>query len=85
MTQVDAVRRRLIETTLARIIREATPLGIFSRETIVDGLVLCDGSIERFNDCYNAWRKLNPTLVAPTGLYERDFIDYVRGEPERLL
>lgn len=79
MTQVDDVRRRLVEVTLARLIREATPLGIFSRETIVEGLVLCDGSVDRFNECYNAWRKLNPTLTAPTCRYESDFLDHVRS------
>lgn len=58
MHVVDVVRRRLIASTCRDVIEQAVPLKIFSRDTIIDGLVICNGNVDEFNKHYNAWRKL---------------------------
>lgn len=89
MHVVDDVRRRLIESTCRDVIEQAVPLNIFSRETIVTGLVLCYGSIEQFNTHYNAWRRQRSTQIIVVTLGPKDddvhcedeplFLDFVRG------
>lgn len=74
---VDDVRRRLIESTHRKLIDDAVPLNIFTRDVIVDGLVLCGGSIELFNTHYNAWRKTQPKFILRSHK-TADFLDFVK-------
>jgi len=85
--QLDAVRRRLVEVTCREVVEQAWPLRIFSRETIIEGLVLCDASVDQFNGIYNAWRKQRPGKVISVTIgegidvkcdEEPEFLDFVR-------
>lgn len=78
MHVVDDVRRRLIESTCRELIDQAVPLNIFSRDVIVDGLVLCGGSIDQFNTHYNAWRKTQPKVILRSHK-TTEFLDFVRS------
>jgi len=88
VTQAETVRRRLVEATCKEVVEQAWPLRIFSRETIVEGLVMCDGSVERFNILYNAWRKQRAVAAIKVvlGPSEHDvqcdeepgFLDFIR-------
>lgn len=79
MHVVDDVRRRLIESTHRKVIDEAVPLNIFTRDVIVDGLVLCGGSIDEFNTHYNAWRKTQPDVILRSHKTV-EFLEFVRSE-----
>lgn len=66
------------------------PLRIFSRETIVAGLVLCGGSIEQFNTHYNAWRRKRSKAIIVVMMgpgdevrcdEEPQFLDFVKDAP----
>lgn len=95
MHVVNDVRRRLIESTCRDVIEQAVPLKIFSRTTIVAGLVLCNGSIEQFNKHYNEWRhrRARAAIVVTLGPKNDDvhcddephFLDFVRSrQPETI-
>lgn len=73
---VDDVRRRMIEGLHKELLDGAEPLNIFRRSTIVDGLVICDASVDLFNIFYNGWRSDYETEEGR----DRDssFLDYVR-------
>ena len=78
MTQVEQVRRRMVESLHAKEIDRIARQMNWRPEAFVDLLLLCDGDIRRVNQHWRALRTQPGGQVAADGeLFYRQLFDYI--------
>lgn len=67
MTQVERVRRRMVEATCAADIRKVADSRGWRHDAVVDLLLLCGGDIRRVNEHWRALRQVDAGVGHTSG------------------